>query len=272
MEIKIQKVCLRYNRNAINILNEVSLKFYDGMIYSIIGKNGSGKTTLLKMLCGELKSSSGKIIIDKMVYNSRSGREELEQLKDVLSYLPQIVEVKASSKTVLEELKLIPNFETNKMEEIFKVLNISLDVLDEEYSFLSNIMKRKIALSRVLIYNPSVIILDEPIIGLDNVAKKALINYLIKLKKVENKIIIVASNDIDFVNRISDEIVVLEEGNVIKLEKKSEIFRNVNFFDSHKIAVPKIIEFENLVLKEKNIFLGYRDEINDLIKDILRKS
>ena len=182
MEIKIQKVCLRYNRNAINILNEVSLKFYDGIIYSVIGKNGSGKTTLLKMLCGELKPSSGKIIIDKMVYNSRSGREELEQLKDVLSYLPQIVEVKASSKTVLEELKLIPNFETNKMEEIFKVLNISLDVLDEEYSFLSNIMKRKIALSRVLIYNPSVIILDEPIIGLDNVAKKALINYLINRK------------------------------------------------------------------------------------------
>ena len=76
---------------------------------------------------------------------------------------------------------------------------------------------------------------------------------------------------LSFINKISDDVIVLENGKVIKSEKKSEIFRDVNFFDKHRISVPQIIKFEDIVLKEKGILLGYRDDVNDLVKDILRK-
>jgi energy-coupling factor transport system ATP-binding protein len=126
-------------------------------------------------------------------------------------------------------------------------------------------------IASILICNPEIIILDEPTVGLDNTSKKNLINYLTKLKKLQNKTIVIASNDIDFINKISDDVIALENGKVIKSEKKSEIFRDVNFFDKHHISVPQIIKFEDIVLKEKGILLGYRDDVNDLVKDILRK-
>ena len=268
MEIKCQKIGFRYQRNCPNVLNEINLKFSSGTINSIIGTNGSGKSTLLNLICGYLRPTKGKVIFDDIVYSRRSSEIETVFLMKKIGYLPQTINNKVSSKTVLEEL----NIKKEEVEDIFKILNISLSVLDEEYAFLNNCLKRKVALSKILIYNPNIIVLDEPTAGLDNITKKSLINYLIKLKRMDNKIIIIASNDIDFVNRVSDNVIILEKGNVIKSENKSDVFRDVNFFDIHKISVPKIIEFEDFVLKEKNIRLGYRDEINDLIKDILRKN
>lgn len=268
MEIKIQKVSFKYQRSYPVSIDDISIKFQNGAITSIIGNNGCGKSTLLNLISGVVRPSKGKIFINDLVFTRRSSFEEQNKIMSEVGYLPQILNDKVSSKTVLDELN---SNDMEKIKEIFNLLNISFDILDEEYSFLNNVMKRKVALSKILIYNPNIILLDEPIIGFDNNTKKALINYLIKLKKIENKIVIIASNDIDFINRVSDDIIVLENGKVIKSEKKGEIFRDVNFFYTHNISIPKIIELENLVLQEKGIRLGYRDEINDLIKDILRK-
>ena len=268
MDVKFQKVGYRYQRSCPSFLDDISLKFQEGTINSIIGNNGCGKSTILKLISGVLKPSKGKIFINDIVYTSRSNFQDVDNIMMEVGYLPQILSDKVNCKTVLEEIN---SKDIEKIEEIFKLLNIPSNILSEEYSFLNNMMKRKVALSKLLIYNPNIIVLDEPTTGMDNNTKKSLINYLIKLKKIENKIIIIASNDIDFINRISDNVIVLENGKVIKSEKKSEIFRDVNFFYTHNLSIPKIIEFENLVLQEKGIRLGYRDEINDLIKDILRK-
>lgn len=278
MEIKIQKLSFSYNRQSNLILDDINIKILSDRITGIIGNNASGKSTLLKLISASLMPNKGKVIIDNTILSRRSDIEAIEILRRKVGYLPQTLEDSICSDTVkneilsyLEELDADLTDIDNRIKEVFNVLGLDENYIDEYYYLLSRGEKRKVAIASILIYNPSIIVLDEPTIGLDNNSKKSLINYLTKIKKLQSKIIVIASNDIDFINRISDDIVVLKEGKVIKSEKKDEIFRNVNFFEEHNIVLPQITEFEDIVLREKGIRLGHRDDINDLIKDILRK-
>lgn len=278
MGIKVQKASFSYNRQSNLVLDEINLKILDDRITGIIGNNASGKSTLLKLMSGLILPTKGKVVIEDMILSRKSNLSEIESIKNKTGYLPQILEESISNETVkneilaqLEELNVDFTDIDNRIKEVFNVLGLQEQYLDEYMYLLSNGEQRKVAIACILIYNPSIIILDEPTIGLDCNSKKSLINYLTKIKKLQNKTIVIASNDIDFINRISDDVVVLETGKVIKSENKNEIFRDVKFFEQHNMSVPQIVAFEDLVLNEKGIRLGYRDDISDLVKDILRK-
>lgn len=278
MGIKVQKASFSYNRQSNLVLDEINLKILDDRITGIIGNNASGKSTLLKLMSGLILPTKGKVVIEDMILSRKSNLSEIESIKNKAGYLPQILEESISNETVkneilaqLEELNVDFTDIDNRIKEVFNVLGLQEQYLDEYMYLLSNGEQRKVAIACILIYNPSIIILDEPTIGLDCNSKKSLINYLTKIKKLQNKTIVIASNDIDFINRISDDVVVLETGKVIKSENKNEIFRDVKFFEQHNMSVPQIVAFEDLVLNEKGIRLGYRDDISDLVKDILRK-
>ena len=152
MEIKIQKVSFKYQRSYPASIDDISIKFKNGAITSIIGNNGCGKSTLLNLISGVLRPSKGKIFINDLVFTRRSSFEEQNKIMSEVGYLPQILNDKVSSKTVLDELN---SNDMEKIKEIFNLLNISFDILDEEYSFLNNVMKRKVALSKILIYSSS---------------------------------------------------------------------------------------------------------------------
>lgn len=278
MEIKVQKASFAYGRQSSLALDEINLKILDDRITGIIGNNASGKSTLLKLMSGLILPTKGKVVIEDMILSRKSNLSEIELFKSKVGYLPQILEESISNETVkdellaqLEELSVDFTDIDNLIKQVFNVLGLQEQCLDEYMYLLSNGERRKVAIACILIYNPSIIILDEPTIGLDCNSKKSLINYLTKIKKLQNKTIVIASNDIDFINRISDDVVILEAGKVIKSENKNEIFRDVKFFEQHNMSVPQIISFEDIVLNEKGIRLGYRDDINDLVKDILRK-
>lgn len=278
MEIRVQKVNFSYNRQSSLILEDVNVKIHENKINGVIGNNGSGKTTLLHLLGSKYIPNKGKILFDKLVLSRRSSQDVINDIQTNIGYLPQNLDDSISSGIVRDEIISYLDDKGDNLEnidmrinEIFACLGISNDYLNEYLYLLSSGTRRQVALASVLIYNPSVIILDEPTIGLDNTARKNLINYLTRLKKISNKTIIIASNDIDFINKISDEIIILKDGKVIKSENKTDIFKDVNFFVNHDLSIPQIIEFENIVLQEKNIRLGVRDELNDLVKDILRK-
>lgn len=278
MEIKFQKVSFSYNRQENLIMDDISLKILDNRVTGIIGANGSGKTTLLKLISGEILPNKGKIVINDNILTRKMDYNTILNIKKLNGYLPQNMEETISSYTVkeeiisyLEEQSIDKRDIENQISNIFISLGIDLNLLSRQLYLLSDGERRKIMVASILVRNPEIIILDEPTVGLDNNGKKKLINYLTKLKKLQNKTIIISSNDIDFINKISDDVIVLEKGKVIKSEKKSEIFRDVKFFDAHCIAVPQIIKFEDIVLQEKGILLGYRDDVNDLVKDILRK-
>ena len=166
-----------------------------------------------------------------------------------------------------------------KLKEKKKRINDSLIMvgLNEKYlnlniNNLSSGEKKKLALASALILNPSILIIDEPVISLDRKTKEELKKIFRILKTRYNKTIIFVSNNLDFVLEVADYVYVLYDKEIVLEGKKIDVLSKTDILKKYGIIGPNITSFENLVLTKKQTKIGYRYEINDLIKDIYRCS
>ena len=274
MEIKFDKVNFTYkkiNYCEHEVLKNINIKLKAGKINAIVGKSGSGKTTLLELITGILKPTTGKVLIDE---------KEIDNLNNAfdIGYVSQDNN-QFLQKTVKEELEMLLKLYNYKLKEKKKRINDSLIMvgLNEKYlnlniNNLSSGEKKKLALASALILNPSILIIDEPVIGLDRKTKEELKKIFRILKTRYNKTIIFVSNNLDFVLEVADYVYVLYDKEIVLEGKKIDVLSKTDILKKYGIIGPNIISFENLVLTKKQIKIGYRYEINDLIKDIYRCS
>lgn len=242
-------------------LNDINMKIKSGKVNAIIG---NGKTTLLELVIGLKKNTSGEITYDGKL---------LKNTKDFLNKIAYVVESPETQfiyKTVLKEFERI-NKSISDIIESLAYVGLKEDILKQSPQSLSNGEKRKVGLALAIVKNAEVIIIDEPTLGLDYNSKKAVTKVLKDLKKAD-KTIIITSNDIEFIHMVSDHIFVLANGQIIFEGDKYKVFKEEDILASYGIDVPNVIKFSNVAQKEKGIKLGYRDEINDLIKDIYRNA
>lgn len=245
-----------------DIINKVSFEIKKGKVNSIVGCNGSGKSLLIQMLCMLKSPTKGKVVFDD-TYK--------------IGLVSQQVEEQLFCETVEDELRNnLESFDYNeeklnkKIRDSLKMVGLTDSILSRDPLKISGSEMRKISLAKALSINPQILILDEPCVGLDTSEKEKIIKLINLLKRRYSKTIILITNDTEFVHLVSDNIIGISKGKVLLMGNKYSFFKEVDLLKKNKIAVPKIIEFEDIVLKRKNIKLGYRDEINDLIKDILR--
>ena len=274
MEIKFDKVNFTYkkiNYCEHEVLKNINIKLKAGKINAIVGKSGSGKTTLLELITGILKPTTGKVLIDE---------KEIDNLNNAfdIGYVSQDNN-QFLQKTVKEELEMLLKLYNYKLKEKKKRINDSLIMvgLNEKYlnlniNNLSSGEKKKLALASALILNPSILIIDEPVIGLDRKTKEELKKIFRILKTRYNKTIIFVSNNLDFVLEVADYVYVLYDKEIVLKGKKIDVLSKKDILKKYGIIGPNITSFENLVLTKKQIKIGYRYEINDLIKDIYRCS
>lgn len=274
MEIKFDKVNFTYkkiNYCEHEVLKNINIKLKAGKINAIVGKSGSGKTTLLELITGILKPTTGKVLIDE---------KEIDNLNNAfdIGYVSQDNN-QFLQKTVKEELEMLLKLYNYKLKEKKKRINDSLIMvgLNEKYlnlniNNLSSGEKKKLALASALILNPSILIIDEPVIGLDRKTKEELKKIFRILKTRYNKTIIFVSNNLDFVLEVADYVYVLYDKEIVLEGKKIDVLSKTDILKKCGIIGPNITSFENLVLTKKQIKIGYRYEINDLIKDIYRCS
>lgn len=265
MEIIFENVSFSYNKiNYIkkDILKNINISFKEEKVYSIIGKSGIGKTTFAELIAGIISPTEGKIV---------------NQNKDKIGYVFQFPEEQFFNRTVRKELEtgmILNHYHTDELEkrikDALKMVGLNNEYLEKNPFKLSNGEKRLVAIASVLIFNPKIIILDEPTIGLDEESKSTLIKLIRLLKKRYQKTVIIISHDTDFVHTISDHIIVLYNQKIVLEGNKYEVFKQNDLLKKYGLKQPKVMEFSTKVLKKKNIKIGYRDEINDLIKDIYR--
>ena len=273
-QIKFDKVNFTYkkiNYCEHEVLKNINIKLKAGKINAIVGKSGSGKTTLLELITGILKPTTGKVLIDE---------KEIDNLNNAfdIGYVSQDNN-QFLQKTVKEELEMLLKLYNYKLKEKKKRINDSLIMvgLNEKYlnlniNNLSSGEKKKLALASALILNPSILIIDEPVIGLDRKTKEELKKIFRILKTRYNKTIIFVSNNLDFVLEVADYVYVLYDKEIVLEGKKIDVLSKTDILKKYGIIGPNITSFENLVLTKKQIKIGYRYEINDLIKDIYRCS
>lgn len=266
MEIKFENVTYK------KILNKLSFKIKISEITSIIGKNNSGKTTILDLIYGTLLPDLGKVSITLPEISSKTNKNQ--SIKNELFYLDSNYKKQLFNINIYEDIKYgIKNIDNQKLYELLKMFELDSSILNKSYLEISNSEKQKIVLISMLLSNKKIILLDNPTSSLDYKSKQTLIKLLKLEKRNDNKkIIIITSNDTNFLLSLSDRIIVLDSGKIIADGNKYNILGNEDLLKKIYIEIPNIINFKNKVSKNKNINLIHRDNLNDLIKDIYRNA
>ena len=278
MEVKFNHVFYVYNEKtplSKMVLGDINVTFKEGKITSIMGKSGSGKTTLIELINALIIPTKGNIQVGSRVISKTRKIKNINNLRYKIGLVFQVPEEQFFCKTVKEEIEFGMKYFNKSVKSIQKHISDALIMMGLDDSYLnrnpftlSSGEMRKVAIASVLAFNPKVIILDEPTIGLDNKSKENLIKIIKLLKNRYKKTIIVVSNDTDLLLKISDHVILLDKGKIVLEGNKYDVFKQD--IEKYSLKRPKIIEFEQLVLEKKGIKIGYRDDINDLMKDVYR--
>jgi len=207
-------------------LNNISFNVKENSILGIVGANGAGKTTLIKILSGLSSPTSGKILINGMSYKENYGN--MKQLIGMISSKSFLYEELSIFENLKFYSKLYSVYEKSeikeKIEQYATKFNLS-DWIYEPISYLSTGMKQKVEIIRILIHNPSVLLLDEPFSGLDFNSINLLIKMLNDLKVNENLTIVLATHKIEVIQQISDAILILKRGKINKYVPSTEMHK-----------------------------------------------
>jgi ABC-2 type transport system ATP-binding protein len=202
--VEIKNLTKKYSNKV--ALNNISLSIEEGKVVGILGPNGSGKTTLIKILTGLLRQTSGEVLID--------GHKIGVYTKRVVSYLPDrnFLYKWMKIKDALDFFKdFYSDFDEAKFEELLEFMKLDKNM---KIDTLSKGMHEKLNLSLVLSRNAKLYVLDEPIGGVDPVARDQILNAIINNYNEKSSMIITTHLVRDMEN-ILDEVVFLKEGNVI---------------------------------------------------------
>lgn len=211
------------------ILKNINFKLEEKTIFGIIGNNGSGKSTLLKLILGIYKSSKGNVSINgyNVINNPKKALKNVGAVIDNPNLYPYL-----TGRKNLEYInKLEKNISKSKIEDIIKILNME-SYIDNVVNTFSLGMKQRLALALALINKPKLLILDEPLNGLDPVGIKELNKILNYLKEKKNITIIISSHILSELESICDYVGILENktmNNIINLTKTEDSLENIFF-------------------------------------------
>lgn len=202
-------------------VDDLSLEVNEGEIMGIIGHNGAGKTTTLKMITGLISPTSGTIEV-----MGKDITKQNMQVKKHIGYLPEenpLYENMSVSEYLLffSELYGMPQ---KTAKERIELLLDSLDLHERTKltGELSKGMKRKVAIARTLLHDPTLLILDEPNSGLDPLTSFFIIDYLKKLKE-QGKTIVLSAHNLFHVEYICDRVTILKQGKVLVCDTMSSL-------------------------------------------------
>ena len=248
------------------VFDNFSCVIKENIISAIVGASGSGKSTLLDLIDGLVNPINGYIKIGSI--STSCGRKKI-------GYLFQFPDEQIFNSSVYKEIEFgLRCFNCDNIDEKIRS-SINLVGLNDSYLSrnpykISNGERRKVALASVLAYDPDILILDEPTVGLDNISKNNLMKLLKDLKNKYGKTIVIVSHDINFLHKFVDYVYLLKSGNIYLEGNKYDVFSDEDAMKDCGLLVPNLLHFSNLVSNNKNVNIGYRDHINDLIKDVYR--
>lgn len=241
--IKLEKVVKRYDQLV--ALNEVSLTI-GKEILALLGANGAGKSTMLKLILGMIEPDEGKLLVaeHEVKYN-------LVETRQKIGYLPEnlVLYERLTGKEFLQFVAGIKGLgrEANlEIEQALKDFGLKAkqDLLIRQYSFG---MKKRIGLIAAMLGNPEILILDEPLNGLD-VETITTLRKRIQVLNQEGKTIIFSSHIMDFVERMASRVVILSQGKVVVDGTVKELREKANLPENHFEEV-----FFHFASKKQNI-------------------
>ena len=214
---------------GINVLNNVSLEIQSGSVVAIVGDNGAGKSTLLKSIAGLYKPDSGEVYYKSQSITNCSALQRralgiemvyqdlaLAKQQDIVNNLFIGREIKKALFFLDRNQMLI------KAKEKLAELDIRIPDLNKKVGELSGGQQQSVAIARALLFNPEILLLDEPTAALAQREVGKVIE-LIQLQKSQGRTIILVSHRLNDVFAVADRIVVLKQGSVFSDDSKDDL-------------------------------------------------
>lgn len=237
--IQMKDVWFRYEKDSPDVIQDLSLEVKKGEFYALVGGNGTGKSTTLSLLGRVHQPYSGRIYLDGKDLRSFSDRKLYCGYLGVMPQNPQSIFLK---KTVLEDLYSViggkkekPSNEypisMKKEKAIEGIVSLThLEGLLERHPYdLSGGEQQRLALAKVLLLRPKILLMDEPTKGMDAEYKEEIGSILKKLQS-HGMTIFMISHDVEFVAEYADTTGLFFEGNIVTSKKTRDFFAGNNFY------------------------------------------
>jgi ABC-2 type transport system ATP-binding protein len=210
MLITIKSVSLIIKKTE--ILKSISIEFEKGKIHGLIGRNGSGKTMLMKCICGFVKPTNGTIIVD----GKQIGKDcDFPENAGIIIEAPGFIPYYSGYKNLKLLADLNKKINSDKIKESMRQVGLDPN-LKRHVKKYSLGMKQRLGLAQAIMENPDLLILDEPMNGLDKDGVADMREYLLDLKK-QGKTIIIASHSSEDIEILCDTVCEMDKGVLTKL-------------------------------------------------------
>ncbi|MBR1983451.1 MAG: energy-coupling factor transporter ATPase [Clostridia bacterium] len=228
MQIKAEELKFVYGKGSSvssHALNGVNLLVEEGEFYGIIGKTGSGKSTFIQHINGLLKvqKESGKIVVGE--FDLTDKKCNFKNLRKKVGMVFQYPEYQLFAETVFDDVAFgIKNFmpetssehTTELVQQALELVGLDYDQIKDKSPFeLSGGQKRRVAIAGVIVTKPEVLVLDEPVAGLDPKGKREFLTLLHSLNKSFVKTVIIVSHDMNVISENCTKVAVFKDGKVV---------------------------------------------------------
>lgn len=219
MDITIESLNKKYGDRV--VLNIDSLSLENGKIYGIIGPNGAGKSTMLRIIAGLEDTTSGSVLYNNMLKDSviksiTYMRQRPYLLRtSVFNNIAYPLKLRKYKKDIIDE----------KVIDIVKEFNL-FDLRNQLATSLSGGEAQKVALARALVFEPKLLLLDEPTANIDPNSIELIEKEILKRNKDKNMTTIIITHNMGQARRLCDELIFMKEGKIVEHGKANQVISN----------------------------------------------
>lgn len=264
MSIEVRNITHIYSEglpHESKALEGVSFDVADGEFVGIIGHTGSGKSTLVQHLNGLLKPKSGTITVGGKEITAEG--VSMVEIRKKIGLVFQYPEYQLFEETVEKDVSFgLKNLNLPE-EEVEEAARKAIELVGLDYEEVKNKspfelsggQKRKAAIAGVIAMEPEVLILDEPTAGLDPKAHGEILRMIQEVHKKENNIIILISHNMNDIARLSDKILVMEQGRLVMSGTPREVFAREEMLSAMGLELPELAKLAR-DLRKRGIDIG----------------
>lgn len=235
----LRKVFYDKNKQEIVAVNDLSFSCAKGEIVGLVGMNGAGKSTTLRMLSTVITPTSGSGTLGDLdlIEDSTKIRSQIGFLSGTTGLYKKLT-ARETLKYFADLAGLESEQSTQRINELVSILKME-EFIDRRCEKLSTGQKQKVNISRTIIHDPSLIILDEATTGLDVVAAKSIIDF-IKSARNDGKSILFSTHHMEEIEELCDKIIIIHHGKTLAFGTKEEIREQFNGLSIREILVKEI--------------------------------